>query len=212
MVSLGTYKNIQIRNARNPNEQVSLHTLWDEKPTLFLFFRRLGCALCRHYAKQMDAHRETFSAMGVQVVAMSFEAFGEGSDLDCSFESGQYWTGPIYVVPKRIYEMLFGRKGLTNGFFGLFDMDKETLTAAKAAGIQGNYRGDGFQLGGQLLVNTKGETVFEHRQKRYGDDATFEELQTAILTHIPEASIAPEQSALPNEPFQTNDTTLQPSP
>ena len=63
---------------------------------------------------------------------------------------------------------------------------KDTVAAgaAKAAGIQGNIRGDGFVLGGQILVNTNGEVVFEHKQKRYGDDATFKDLAGAILEHF----------------------------
>jgi hypothetical protein len=209
MVSLGTYKNIPITDAREPLTTIKLHTLWETKPTLFLFLRRLGCALCRSYAKQMDGNREILEKLGVQVVAMSFEAFGEGSDSDRSFEAGGFWTGPLYVIEKRVYEKLFGRKGLMNGFFGVLDMDKGALAAVKSAGIQGNLRGDGFQLGGQILVDTRGEVVFEHKQKRYGDDATLEELQSAILEYIPETIADPLQSVVQSEPAQTNDTAHQ---
>jgi hypothetical protein len=185
MVSLGTYKNIPVTDARDPNKSIKLQSLWETKPTLFLFFRRLGCALCRSYAKQMDSHRQSLEALtlenrNLQVVAMSFEAFGEGSDSDRSFEAGEFWTGPIYVIEKRVYEKLFGRKGFMNGFFGVLDMNKEAVAAAKSAGIEGNLRGDGFVLGGQILVDTNGEVVFEHKQKRYGDDATVHEIKSAI--------------------------------
>lgn len=184
MVSLGTYKNISVTDARDPLNSIQLHSIWETKPTLFLFFRRLGCALCRSYAKQIEGHRQKFESLGVQVVAMSFEAFGEGSDSDRSFEAGGFWLGPMYVIDKRVYEKLFGRKGLTNSFFGLLDMDKEAMATAKSAGIQGNLRGDGFVLGGQILVNTNGEVIFEHKQKRYGDDATVEQLLAAITEHF----------------------------
>jgi AhpC/TSA antioxidant enzyme len=185
MVSIVTYKNIPITDARDPDTSIQLHTLWETKPTLFLFLRRLGCALCRSYAKQMDSHRQALEELKIddkpiRVVAMSFEAFGEGSDSDRSFEAGNFWTGPIYVINKRVYEKLFGRKGLTNSFFGLLDMDKGAVAAAKSAGIEGNLRGDGFQLGGQILVNTQGEVIFQHKQRRYGDDASLYEIQSAI--------------------------------
>jgi hypothetical protein len=185
MVSLGTYKNIAVTVAKDPLTSIPLHSLWESKPTLFLFLRRLGCALCRSYAKQMDSHRKALEelkldSLNIRVVAMSFEAFGEGSDSDRSFEAGGFWSGPMYVIDKRVYEKLFGRKGLTNSFFGLLDMDKEAVAAAKSAGIKGNLRGDGFQLGGQMLVNTQGDVVFQHKQTRYGDDASFEEIQSAI--------------------------------
>lgn len=185
MITLSTYKNVSVTVASDPLTSIPLRTLWESKPTLFLFLRRLGCALCRSYAKQMDSHRQALEELkihnvNIRVVAMSFEAFGEGSDSDRSFEAGNFWTGPMYVIDKRVYEKLFGRKGLTNSFFGLLDMDKDAVAAAKSAGIQGNLRGNGFQLGGQILVDRNGEVVFEHKQKRYGDDASFEEIKSAI--------------------------------
>lgn len=199
MFTLATYKNVPVRVVSDPLTSIPLHSLWESKPTLFLFLRRLGCALCRSYAKQMDRHRKALEELkienqNIRVVAMSFEAFGEGSDSDRSFEAGGFWTGPLYVIDKRIYEKLFGRKGLTDSFFGLLDMDKDAVAAAKLAGIQGNLRGDGFQLGGQILVNTQGEVIFEHKQKRYGDDATFEEIQSAILEYISEKKDVPQQT------------------
>ena len=193
MVSLLTYKNVPVSPAQDPTTQVALYTLWAKQSTLFLFFRRLGCALCRSYAKQMDAHRTMLESNGIQVVGMSFEAFGEGSDSDRSFETGGFWSGPLYVIDKRVYEKLFGRKGLTNSFFGLLDMDKGAVEKVKESGIQGNYRGDGFQLGGQILVSQTGEIVFEHKQKRYGDDATLEEILEAIKEHTLEVTTAQSQ-------------------
>ena len=194
MVTLNTYKNVPVAPAQRPLAKVPLHTLWERKPTLFLFFRRLGCALCRSYAKLMDAYRPSLEQAGIQVIGMSFEAFGEGSDSDHSFEKGQFWTGPLYVIDKRVYEKMFGRKGLTDSFFGLLDMDKSAVHRTKESGVQGNYRGDGFQLGGQILVSHMGDVLFEHKQKRYGDDATPEEILQAIREHIPGASTALQQS------------------
>ena len=46
--------------------------------------------------------------------------------------------------------------------------------------ISGNFKGDGLTLGGQILVAPPNRVVFEHRQARFGDDASVEELLTAI--------------------------------
>lgn len=157
----------------------SLSSLWKERPVVLLFLRRLGCSICRAYAKEMDACREEFEKIGVSVVALSFERYAEGSDTDYSFEKGNFWTGDIYSIDKEVYSELFVRKGLFDGFYGLMDINKAVRNKVRAQGVSGNLKGDGFQLGGQFVVNTTGEVVFEHRQKSYGDNAELDELLEA---------------------------------
>jgi hypothetical protein len=117
-----------------------------------------------------------FEAKGVQVVAMTFENVGEDSDKDGSFMAGGYWTGPLYRIDKNIYHYLFGKKGL----LGILDIDKDALKETREKKVDGNLKGDGFTLGGQVLVAPPGRVVFEHKQARFGDDATVEELLEAV--------------------------------
>lgn len=161
-------------------ERASLGSLWKEKPAVLLFLRRLGCSICRAYAKEVDFHRQYFEDNGVRIVALSFEKYGEGSDSDRSFEKGKYWTGESFSVDKDVYTELFKRKGLMDGFFGLMDIDKKVMNKVKEQGVSGNLKGDGFQLGGQFIVSTTGDVIFEHRQKKYGDDAEISELKEAV--------------------------------
>lgn len=87
-----------------------LDSLWREAPVVILFLRRLGCALCRITALEYSDARATIEAAGANLVAISFEAFGTGSDTDGSFEKGRFFTGPVYTVSPDLYEVLFGRK------------------------------------------------------------------------------------------------------
>ena len=160
-------------------ERTSLGSLWKTRPVVLLFLRRLGCAICRAYAKEADSYREKFNELGVNVVALSFEQFGEGSDTDRSFAKGKYWLGDIYSIDKTVYTELFDRKGLMNGFYGLMDISKSVRDKVKAQGVSGNLKGDGFQLGGQFVIDTSSNVVFEHRQKKYGDDAEIVDLLDA---------------------------------
>lgn len=179
MVLLHKFALAPIQNARAPSEPtVQLQDLWRLAPCALFFLRRLGCALCRSYISRMEALRADYEARGVRLVALSFEALGEGSDSDRSFEAGGYWKGELYTISKTVYQELFGRKGLTDGFFGLLDMEKEAVAAAK--GTPGNFRGDGFQLGGQFVLAKGGKILLERRQRRYGDDATPAEIDSAI--------------------------------
>ena len=185
VVSLLEFSNTLIVNNRDPTDKKALKELWEKKPVILLFLRRLGCMLCRNYAKEMDKVRPLIETKGGQVVALSFEGFGEGSDADFSFDKLQFWTGPIYKIDQSVYEKLFGSKKLLDNFFGLLDMKKEAVEKAKADKTPGNFSGNGFILGGQFVVNTGGKVVLDHRQKVFGDDATFEALYDAISSCLP---------------------------
>ncbi len=174
-----------IVNCRDPTDAKVLRDLWGQKPVVILFLRRLGCMLCRNYAKEMDKVRPLIETKGGQVVALSFEAFGEGSDSDRTFEKFGFWTGPIYKIDQSVYEKLFGSKKMLDNLFGLLDMKKEAVDKAKADKTPGNYSGNGFILGGQFVVNTDGKVILDHRQKVFGDDATFEALYDAVCSCLP---------------------------
>jgi prostamide/prostaglandin F2alpha synthase len=174
MVSISQFALRKITNARNPAETLHLADLWKEKPVAIFFLRRLGCPICRAYIKVIEQFREEYEQKGALLVCMSFEAFGEGSDFDRSFEKYAFWNGPIYTVDKIVYQELFGRKGLLDNFYGLLDIDKEAYERSKS--VPGNIKGDGFQLGGQYVIQKGGEIKLEHKQKLFGDDAKFQDI------------------------------------
>lgn len=99
---------------------------------------------------------------------------------DRGFEAGKYFTGDLYVISKDVYGTLFGRKGLLNSFYGLGDMSKKAIDESKKRGVTGNFAGDGFQLGGQFVIDTDGTVLLDHRQGFYGDDEDNDALLDAI--------------------------------
>lgn len=176
MVQLTDFAVHRIFDQRQPGTVLKLGDLWADKPVLFLFLRRLGCAICRNYAQKMRDAVPQFEAKGVQVVAMTFENLGEDSDKDGSFTAGGYWTGPLYRIDKTVYHYMFGKKGI----LGILDIDKDALRETREKKVAGNLKGDGFTLGGQIFVAPPGRVVFEYKQARFGDDASVEELLEAI--------------------------------
>lgn len=136
--------------------------------------------MCRVSAQDLEGVRSRIEAMGARVVCISFETFGEGSDTDRSWSAGGYFKGEVWVDRKKdLYKALFERKGLLSGF-GLFDMDRERLRQVRERGVTGNYAGDGFQLGGTFVIDADGRVVLDHRARRYGDDATTDEILEAV--------------------------------
>ena len=174
MTVVTDYSEKVITNARAPTETKTLQDLWSEKPVALFFLRRLGCPICRSYIEIIERFRAEYEKKGASLVCLSFEAFGEGSDFDRTFEKYSFWNGPIYTIDKAVYQELFGRKGLLDNFYGLLDMDKEAYERSKKT--PGNLKGDGFQLGGQYIVQKGGKIMLEHKQKLFGDDATFEKI------------------------------------
>jgi prostamide/prostaglandin F2alpha synthase len=178
MMSLPQFALRKIVNARNPSEILFLEDLWKDKGCAIFFLRRLGCPICRSYIAMVEKFREEYEKRGVRLVCLSFEAFGEGSDFDRTFEKYSFWNGPIYTIDKAVYQELFGRKGLLDNFYGLLDMDKEAYERSKQT--PGNMKGDGFQLGGQFVVAKGGKILLEHRQKLFGDDAKITDILEAL--------------------------------
>ena len=168
-----------VRDART-QEVCSLASLWRDGPVALVFLRRLGCALCRTTCQEYSEAQAQIRAAGGRMVCMSFEALGEGSDSDNSFTQGKYWEGPLYVVEPAVYQALFGRKGLFNGFYGLADVSRTKLASCTERGVKGNYSGDGLSLGGQFVVSRRGTVVVDHRQQFYGDDLSAEELLEGV--------------------------------
>lgn len=178
MVTVTQFAHRKITNARNPSESIYLGSLWEEKTCALFFLRRLGCPICRSYIQMVEKFREDLEKRGFCLVCLSFEALGEGSDFDRSFTKYSFWNGPIYTIDKSIYQELFGRKGMLDNFFGLLDIDKEAYERSKET--PGNYRGDGFQLGGQFVVAKGGNILLEHKQKLFGDDAKLQDIFDAL--------------------------------
>jgi prostamide/prostaglandin F2alpha synthase len=170
-----------ITNAKDLNVKVPFSSLWKEKPVILLFIRRLGCPICRMYLQEVENAKAAIEKKGAHAVCITWEALGESaSDKDRSFEKSGYWTGPVYTLDKEVFAELFGRRGMFDNLYGLLDMDADALKKVKDRKIQGNYSGDGFQLGGQMIVDVEGSVHLDHRPKAYGDDTEVDDLLDAL--------------------------------
>lgn len=132
------------------------------------------------HAQDLESIRPEIEALGGRIYCVGHEHFGEGSDSDRSWEAGGYFRGTVWSNPdKSLYAELFTRKTLLSGY-GLFDMSRERLAQVKARNVTGNFKGDGFQLGGTFVIDTDGTVVLDSRAKFYGDDASNDAILTAL--------------------------------
>jgi prostamide/prostaglandin F2alpha synthase len=68
-------------------------------------------------------------------------------------------------------------KLITSKFRKLADM-------AKGRGIKGNLKGDGYQLGGTVVLDQEGAIVFKHLQDDFGCEPDFDQLDQSIRAKL----------------------------
>lgn len=76
---------------------------------------------------------------------------------------------------KKLYGVLgYPKKNFLVGLLSLFTSDvRKAISASKQAGVTGNFKGDGMQLGGTLVVDQGGSRVLYHKaQEHFGDAAS----------------------------------------
>jgi len=113
--------------------------------------------------------KDQFEAMGVRMVAIGFDEKGVDE-----FVAGNYWNADLYLdKDKELHKQLQFKRG------SILDMFKSKLWAlnkeAKKNGITGNFKGDGFQLGGTYLI-TREKLLYSHVQATTVDYMKPEEL------------------------------------
>ncbi len=80
-------------------------------------------------------------------------------------------NGKIYIDEKKqTYKLMnFPKVGVFSGYGMLNPKVYIQSYAASKRGFKGNLQGDGFQLGGTVIVDKYGNVVYKHNQKNYTD-------------------------------------------
>ena len=137
-----------------------------EAPMLIFFVRHLGCTFCRQVLKNIAAHQERFSELGIRLglVHMGPAERAEKMVASCGI------TGLELIEDKEsfLYELLGFQKANLWQAFGLGVIKKAVpALCVEQCGI-GHLSGDGFQLGGALYLE-RGEAMIVHQQSDAGD-------------------------------------------
>jgi hypothetical protein len=97
--------------------------------------------------------------------------------------AGKFWAGELYIDKgKQLYNALgLQSKGLTSGFGLLSSNMRAASKKAKEAGIAGNLKGDGFQLGATYVIDRNGDCLAQFRQVVYRMIVPFFRLRHSSL-------------------------------
>lgn len=147
------------------NVDVSIRSLYAVQPIVLVFLRRFGCQLCRSYAAKLSQElHPILQKNNVGFVAVGLERLG----LE-EFQAGKFFTGDLYIDEgKKAYQRLqLPYLGWIKGITTLFTRSTKAWNdETKKMGIEGNLKGDGFQLGGTYVLGSKdGKVWLGHPQK-----------------------------------------------
>ncbi|CAF1116280.1 unnamed protein product [Rotaria sordida] len=168
------------------NTDVPIRSLYAIQPIVLIFFRRFGCQLCRSYALKLSNELHSIlKKNNIGFIGIGLEKFG----LE-EFQAGNYFSGDLYIDQgKKAYQILgLPYLGWIKGITTLFTRSTKLWNdETNKMGVQGNLKGDGFQLGATYVVGPKdGKIWLAHPQKDYGDHPSIDSIVKALRDNIPE--------------------------
>jgi len=147
------------------NTDVPIRSLYAIQPIVLIFLRRFGCQLCRSYALKLSNElHPILKKNNIGFIGVGLERLG----LE-EFQQGNYFSGDLYVDEgKKAYQILgLPYLGWIKGITDLFKSSSKAWNdETKKMGVEGNLKGDGFQLGATYVVGPKdGKVWLAHPQK-----------------------------------------------
>ncbi|MQM22727.1 hypothetical protein Taro_055784 [Colocasia esculenta] len=151
--------------------------LWHDKPVILLCIRRPGCIMCRAEAHQLYTRKPIFEALGFQMIAVLHEHI----ESEVTYFWPHYWGG-VVVLDRNMgfFEALGGGKLMKGKFITDFVFNPRSIAnykRAKAAGLDGNFKGEG-QIKGGLFVIGRGKSgiIYQFVERNFGDWAPVSEV------------------------------------
>lgn len=182
-LSLKAFESVLIENA-NTKTKILFKDLWEksEKKLIMIhWLRRFGWSLCMMGASDLNEsvaklNNEYNNSLDFATIGLSY------LDYDI-FEKNNYISnGKVYIDEgKESYKLMdYKSKGILSGYGMLNPKVYINAYKAKNKGFKGNLEGDGYQLGGTVIIDTKGGIVFSHRQTGYSDYPKEEDIIKAL--------------------------------
>ncbi|KAJ9057843.1 hypothetical protein DSO57_1004625 [Entomophthora muscae] len=167
---------ITVKNAKG--DPVVVSDLWKRTTVILKVLRRFGCPLCRYESRLLSELKPELDALGIKLAAVGFEDVGLSD-----FLAGGYWDWDILIDTERSVHKALNLPKLPVSA-GLKDLmsaaTRSAIAAAQKAGITGDLKGDGFQLGGTFVVEkVTGELLYDFKQVGAGSYCSLKEIYEA---------------------------------
>ena len=155
-----------------------MSSIWEKSTAVIAFLRRFGWQLCRLWSTELSDIKPQLDANNITLAAIGLEELG----LD-EFVKGEYFKGDLYVdAEKNNYKALdFKRYNVLTIVPALAAKEtRNSLSRANLRKITGNYKGDGMQNGGLIIVGAGGELLLSFKQNSPGDHVDNEILLNVL--------------------------------
>lgn len=124
--------------------------------------------MCRLWSTELSEIKPQLDDHNITLAGVALEELGL-----VDFQKGGFFKGDLYIdTEKKTYKDLqFKRYNFLTIVGGLAaQKTRNSLSRANLKGIKGDFKGDGMQNGGLLIVNAGGDKVlFSHQQQSPGD-------------------------------------------
>ncbi|KAI8923446.1 hypothetical protein BC831DRAFT_34347 [Entophlyctis helioformis] len=166
---------------------VPISDLYSSGPVLFLVLRRPGCLMCREWASILSSYKETINSFGVRLVAVVKE------DIGIEEFATHYWKEDIYIDTEHgLYKFIGDGELHMCSTFDLMVSPQFWSNVRKASrnGYKGNFEGEGYILGGLVVVSHLGEVVYKYSEEKPGEHPAVEEVLDACAAVATNAATA----------------------
>ncbi|ELR15220.1 uncharacterized protein ACA1_219050 [Acanthamoeba castellanii str. Neff] len=141
--------------------------------------RRFGCVLCRDGAAQLSTIKSDLDALNVGLVGVAPEHLGQ----DEFTKDGGYFKGDLFCANFGCNR--YAQTTRASIFSLLRPSVWKAASEAKSRGKDGNFQGDGLQLGGTFVFDcASGEVLFAHYQEHFGDHPDPQEVLKVVKDHF----------------------------
>eukprot|EP00753_Platysulcus_tardus_P000307 PLAT10289.1.p1 GENE.PLAT10289.1~~PLAT10289.1.p1 ORF type:complete len:130 (+),score=55.22 PLAT10289.1:383-772(+) len=126
--------------------------------------------------------------MDVDVAAIAFDSDGAEEFLDAGF-----FPGPVLLDESKKYDVYAAFGTARSGICSLLCSSGFWSRSKQAKDTEGNFKGDGFQMGGVFVVGRDGCLLYSYPQKFIGDDPPTAEVIEAMRSAADAVAAAAEE-------------------
>lgn len=145
---------------RENGETVSIRSLWEKQPAIFVFLRHFACDSCRQHAVEVWENREKYQSKGAAIhfIGNGAPSFLKNFKDTFGLQEASFFTDPTLRA--------FQAAGFRRGFWidpGTMHSRPEFLYKALRFGMKPGNAGYGniWQLGGVLAIRPGGTPTYQ---------------------------------------------------
>ncbi|VDK30762.1 unnamed protein product [Dibothriocephalus latus] len=141
-------------------------------------------------ALELSRFQSALDSRGVRLI-------GVGHDVDGveEFQREQFFSGELYLDPKKeVYAAMgYGSVSVLSGIGSLFrSAGRALVRETKDKGVKGNQKGDGWQLGGLLVIEKGGRVLYSFQQQQVTENPDYSKV--AEVLGVKEEELTPLRS------------------